>query len=103
MVGMIALLPHAIGVPVIAAGGIADAWGVAAALMLGASAVKIGTGFLRSPEAKIHRAYASRLAKTEAMRPSSRVPSVDGRAAAYYPGLFMNRRQIPVSRSEAPV
>jgi nitronate monooxygenase len=49
-----------------ATGGIADARGVAAALILGASAVQIGTGFLRSPEAMIHPAYADRLAQTEA-------------------------------------
>ncbi len=68
MVGLMALLPQvvdAVAVPVIAAGGIADARGVAAALILGASAVQIGTGFLRSPEAKMHPAYADRLARTE--------------------------------------
>jgi nitronate monooxygenase len=69
MVGLIALLPQvvdAVTVPVIASGGIADARGMAAALILGASAVQIGTGFLRSPEAMMPRAYADRLAKTEA-------------------------------------
>ncbi len=69
MVGLIALLPQvvdAVSVPVIATGGIADARGVAAALILGASAVQVGTGFLRSPEAKIHPAYADRLAQTDA-------------------------------------
>jgi nitronate monooxygenase len=69
MVGLMALLPQvvdAVSVPVIAAGGIADARGIAAALVLGASAVQIGTGLLRSPEAKIHPAYADRLARTEA-------------------------------------
>jgi nitronate monooxygenase len=69
MVGLLALLPQvvdAVAVPVVAAGGIADARGVAAALILGASAVQIGTGFLRSPEAKLHPAYAERLADTEA-------------------------------------
>jgi nitronate monooxygenase len=69
LVGLMALLPQvvdAVSVPVVAAGSIADARGIAAALVLGASAVVIGTGFLRCPEAKIHPAYARRLAQTEA-------------------------------------
>jgi nitronate monooxygenase len=69
MVGLMSLVPQvvdAVSVPVIAAGGIADARGIAGALVLGASAVVIGTGFLRSPEAKMHPAYAERLARTEA-------------------------------------
>jgi nitronate monooxygenase len=69
MVGLIALLPQvvdAVAVPVVATGGIADARGVAAALTLGASAVQIGTGFLRSPEAGINTIYAERLSHVEA-------------------------------------
>ncbi len=60
--GTIALAPQivdAVRIPVIAAGGIADGRGIAAAFALGASAVQIGTGYLLCPEAKVsalHRA-----------------------------------------------
>lgn len=66
MVGLFSLLPavvDAVTVPVIATGGIGDARGVAAALMLGASAVQIGTCFLRSPEARLPTAWSDGLAK----------------------------------------
>ena len=66
-VGLFSLLPavvDAVRVPVIASGGIADARGVAAALLLGASAVQIGTGFLRCPEAGIPTAWADAIGST---------------------------------------
>ena len=69
MVGLFALLPQvadAVSVPVIAAGGIADPRGVAAAMILGASAVQIGTAFLRSAESSIPTVYANKLASAEA-------------------------------------
>ncbi|APR76024.1 Enoyl-[acyl-carrier-protein] reductase [Minicystis rosea] len=61
-VGTFALVPQmvdAVAVPVIAAGGIADARGIVAAFALGASAVQIGTAYLFTPEATLsapHRA-----------------------------------------------
>jgi nitronate monooxygenase len=65
-VGLFALLPaivDAVKVPVVATGGIADARGIAAALMLGASAAQIGTGFLRCPEAKLAPAWADAIGR----------------------------------------
>ncbi|MCP1463032.1 nitronate monooxygenase family protein [Pseudomonas sp. S3E17] len=59
-VGTLALVPQvvdAVRVPVIAAGGIGDARGIAAAFVLGASAVQIGTAYLFTPEATLSRAH----------------------------------------------
>jgi nitronate monooxygenase len=82
--GAMALIPQvvdAVGIPVVAAGGIADARGVAAAFALGASGVQIGTAFLacnesaapvehraalfssRSKQTVLSRAYSGRLAR----------------------------------------
>ncbi|MEE4383627.1 MAG: nitronate monooxygenase [Pseudomonadales bacterium] len=64
-VGLLALVPaiaDAVDVPVVAAGGIADARGACAALALGASAVQVGTAFLRAQESSIPQAWKDRLA-----------------------------------------
>lgn len=84
LTGTMALVPRvvdAVRVPVVAAGGIADGRGVAAALMLGAAGVQVGTAFLATPECaspEVHkqaviaatgddtmatRAYSGRLAR----------------------------------------
>lgn len=64
-VGSMALIPAIVDVvgdiPVLAAGGIADGRGLAAALSLGASAVWVGTRFLAAAEANVHPVYLSHL------------------------------------------
>jgi nitronate monooxygenase len=63
-IGLFALLPQvadAVSVPVIAAGGIGDGRGIAAAFALGASAVQLGTAYLHSPEARISDVHRERL------------------------------------------
>jgi len=82
-VGTFALLPQVVGavnVPVIAAGGIADARGVAAAMKLGAAGVQVGTAYLLCPEAttsEIHRAAL----KSEAVRHTALTNLFTGRPA----------------------
>ncbi|MEE1197431.1 MAG: enoyl-[acyl-carrier-protein] reductase FabK [Lachnospiraceae bacterium] len=63
-----ALVPQvvdAVNIPVIAAGGIADGRGVAAAFMLGAKAVQIGTRFVVTEEAVVHENYKERIMKAK--------------------------------------
>lgn len=63
-VGTMALVPQvvdAVKVPVIAAGGIADARGIVAAFALGAAAVQMGTAYLLCPEARIAHVYRESL------------------------------------------
>ena len=55
----------AVDVPVIAAGGVADGRGFAAAMMLGAEAVQIGTRFVASKEAVVHGNYKERIIKAK--------------------------------------
>jgi nitronate monooxygenase len=63
-IGSLSLVPQVVDsvkVPVIAAGGIADARGITAAFALGAAAVQIGTAYLLSPEARISPLYRQAL------------------------------------------
>jgi nitronate monooxygenase len=67
-IGTFSLVPQVVDsvkVPVIAAGGIADARGIAAAIALGAAAVQIGTAYLLCPEARISALYREALRNEE--------------------------------------
>ncbi len=63
-VGTLALVPQivdAVDIPVVASGGIGDARGIAAAFMLGADGVQLGTAYLKCPEANLNPLHASAL------------------------------------------
>ena len=55
----------AVGIPVIAAGGIADGRGMAAAFMLGASGVQMGTHFVVTDECQVHENYKEKIIKAK--------------------------------------
>ena len=103
-VGLFALLPavvDAVRLPVIAAGGIADARGVAAALLLGACAVHIGTAFLRCPEARISPAWAKALSMT--LPEDTTVSRVfSGRAGRSIATAYVRAATAPGAPSPAP-
>jgi nitronate monooxygenase len=82
-VGTLALIPQivrAVELPVIAAGGIADARGVVAALALGAAGVQIGTAYLLCPEATTRPVHRAAL-KSESARHTALTNLFSGRPA----------------------
>jgi len=82
-VGTFALLPQvvrAVKLPVIAAGGIADAQGVAAAMRLGAAGAQVGTAYMLCPEAKTSAVHRAAL-KSEAARDTALTNLFTGRPA----------------------
>lgn len=88
-IGTLALVPQitdAVNVPVIAAGGIADGRGIAAAFALGASGVQLGTAFLSCPEAIVSQ--ACRQALKSATDDCTRFT----RAYSGHPSRVMNNR-----------
>ena len=97
-VGTLALVPQCVdalapqGVAVIAAGGIMDGRGMAAAQALGAQAVQMGTAFLACPESGIRPAYRAALARADATQ--TRITrSFSGRPARGITNAMMARLQ----------
>ena len=100
--GLFALVPQiadATGLPVIAAGGIADARGIAAALMLGASGVQIGTTYLRTPEARISPMHRALLDTTDAEATRFTTAFSGGRARGIVNRLM---RELAATPRDAP-
>ncbi|MCT7377815.1 NAD(P)H-dependent flavin oxidoreductase [Chelativorans salis] len=101
--GTFALVPQvvdAVSVPVIAAGGIADGRGIAAAFALGATAVQIGTAYLRCPESLAGEGY--RLALSTARDDQTALTNIfTGRPARGIMNRFM--REVGPMNAEAPV
>jgi nitronate monooxygenase len=100
--GTLALLPQivdAVKLPVIAAGGISDGRGIAAAFALGAAAVQIGTAYLFCPEAAVPPLYRQALAAASA-RPTAITSIFSGRPAR----AFVNRalRELGPLAAEVP-
>jgi len=103
-VGLFALLPWLVDhlrVPVVAAGGIADGRGVAAALALGASAVQVGTALLRCPETGISKQWSAAL---EDLGPEATVTTraYTGRLARAAPTPYLSAWTEPGAPRPAP-
>ena len=101
-VGTLALVPQivdAVNIPVVAAGGIADGRGIAAAFMLGASGVQMGTAFLSCPEANVSEEHleAIRNATAEDTRLTRAFSGRPARARKnpYIESMAMERSLLP--------
>jgi nitronate monooxygenase len=101
-VGTFALLPQivdAVRVPVIAAGGIADARGVAAAMRLGAAGVQIGTAYLLCAEATTSNVHRAAL-RSESARLTALTNVITGRPARGIVNRVM--RELGPMRGDVP-
>lgn len=97
LVGTFALVPQvvdAVGVPVVAAGGIADGRGVAAALTLGASAAQVGTAFLATDQSAAVPAYREVL-RSERARETELTTVPSGRLARAIPNRLTAHEGAP--------
>lgn len=99
-VGLLSLVPaiaDSVDLPIVAAGGIADGRTAAAALMLGASAVQIGTGFLRATESTIAPVWSDAIgnAKPEDTIVTRAFSGRAGRAIATRYALAMEQENAP--------
>jgi nitronate monooxygenase len=104
LIGLFSLVPavaDAVNVPVIATGGIADGRTIAAALLLGASAVQIGTAFLRCPEAKIPTAWADAIGKA-APEDTIITRTLTGRPARSLATEYVRAAMAPTAPPPAP-
>ena len=84
------LLSQRTGLPVIAAGGIMDGSGIAAAMALGASAVQLGTAFILTPESLADASYRA-LLQSDAALHTRQVTSISGRPARGIVGRWMTQ------------
>jgi len=94
-----ALVPQivdAVSVPVVAAGGIADGRGMAAALALGAAGVQVGTRFLASEEAPVHEDY-----KRAVLKAQDRDTIITGRTLGRPVRCLANKLTKTLARYEA--
>ena len=98
-----ALVPQvvdAVKIPVIAAGGIADGRGIAAAFMLGAKAVQMGTRFIATKEAQVHESY-----KNQVLRAKDIDTRVTGRSTGHPVRALRNemtKRYLELEQEGAP-
>ena len=90
MLALVQLLARECRLPVVAAGGIMDGAGIAAALQLGASAVQMGTAFILCPESAASPAYRAELQSDQAQH-TAITAAISGRPAR---GMFNRLHQL---------